>query len=196
MALLPLLLGLAIFFAAHIFTTMREQRAAAIGRLGAGRYKALYSLVSAAGLVLIIWGFWYYRTQGYIPLWEPPRFFSHITLLLMWPAMVLFAAAEGPPGHIKARVRHPMLAGLKLWAFGHLLANGDLGSLLLFAAFLAYGVFDRIAVKKREAVEGARTIVASGRVDLIAITLGTLVWLVIVFWLHSLLIGVSVLPGR
>lgn len=196
MSLLPLLAGLAIFFAAHLLTTRRAQRAAMIAQYGAGTYRGLYSLVSAIGLVLIVWGFGYYRAQGYIPLWEPPRFFSHITLLLMWPAMILLAAAYSPPGHIRAKAKHPMLAAIKLWAFGHLLANGDLGSLLLFGSFLAYGVYDRIAMKKREAAEGARTLAPNATGDIIAVMAGTLVWLAIMFWLHPLLFGVAVLPGR
>ncbi len=193
MSLFPLILGLAIFFAAHVFTICRGARADARNRLGEGAYKGGYSLVSAVGRGLIIWGFGYYRSQGYIPVWSPPRFLSHIALLLMLPAMILLVATY-LPGKIKQKAKHPMLAAVKLWALAHLLANGDLGSLLLFGSFLAYGVYDRIAVKKRALAEVTPAL-GPGKPanDIAAIVIGTTVYAAFVFWLHPILIGVSVI---
>src|SRR5439155_26465655 len=71
--LLVIIMGLALFFAAHVFTTKREARAQAIARLGEGTYKILYSLASLAGLALIIWGFAHYRATGWIDVWYPPK---------------------------------------------------------------------------------------------------------------------------
>lgn len=196
MSLLPLIAGLAVFFAMHDFTTRRQARAALIERMGLGTYRGFYSLVSAVGLVLIIWGFGYYRSKGYITIWDPPRWMGHINLLLMLPALILLAAAY-LPGKISAAAKHPMLAGTKLWAFGHLLTNGDLGSILLFGSFLAYGVYDRIAVKKRAALEGPGKAKAGKPVnDLLAIGIGGALYIAIAFLLHPVLFGVSVLPGR
>ena len=112
-----------------------------IGRLGEGGYKGLYSLVSAVGLVLIVWGFSSYRSAGYIQVWTPPRAIFHpIALFLLWFAFVALAATYAPPGKIKSVLRHPMLVAVKAWALSHLLVNGDLGSMLLVGGLLAWAV--------------------------------------------------------
>ena len=127
---------------------MRPQRAALIARIGEGPYKVAYSLVSLVGIVLIGYGFARYRAAGMIDVWDPPRWLRHVNNLLLWPAFVCIAAAY-IPGDIKRVLKHPMLVGIKLWAFGHLLANGDLGSIILFGSFLAWAVYDRITLKRR-----------------------------------------------
>jgi uncharacterized membrane protein len=130
-----LILGLVLFLGIHSLTTMRTTRAAMIGRLGEGPYKGLYSLVSAVGLVLIVWGFGRYRGAGYIQVWNPPfAIFHPIALVLLWFAFVALASAYAPPSRIKSVLRHPMLVAVKAWALSHLLVNGDLGSMLLFGA--------------------------------------------------------------
>ena len=145
-----LILGLVLFLGIHTLTTMRDARATVIGRLGEGPYKGLYSLVSAVGLVLIVWGFSSYRSGGYIQVWNPPiAIFHPIALVLLWFAFVALAATYAPPGKIKAMLRHPMLVAVKAWALSHLLVNGDLGSMLLFGGLLAWAVYDRIALKRR-----------------------------------------------
>jgi uncharacterized membrane protein len=189
MGLVILILGLAAFIAPHVFVTQREARAAAVARLGEGPYKGLFSLVSIVGVVLIAWGFAQYRASGPIELWSPPTWTRHLAAVLVWPAIVLIVAAY-IPGHIKLRLKHPMLAGVKLWALAHLLANGDLGSILLFGGILAWAVFDRISLKRRTD-PGAPPIPAGGwRNDVAAVIVGTLVYLALGFWFHPLVIGV------
>src|SRR5215813_2786620 len=122
-----LVLGLILFLAPHTFTTLRPQRAAAIGRLGEGAYKGLYSLLSAVGLLLIIWGFGRYRSAGYIQVWNPPfALFHPLALVLLWLAFVALAATYAPASRIKGLLRHPMLVAVKVWALSHLLVNGDI----------------------------------------------------------------------
>src|SRR5512139_79647 len=112
-----LILGLVLFLGIHTLTTLRPTRAAMIGRLGEGPYKGLYSLVSAVGLVLIVWGFSRYRSAGYIQVWNPPfAIFHPIALFLLWFAFVALVAAYGPPSRIKSILRHPMLVAVKVWA--------------------------------------------------------------------------------
>src|SRR6478752_3496608 len=147
-----MILGLVLFFTAHIFTTKRDARAQAIARLGEGTYKIGYSVVSLAGLALIVWGFAHYRATGWIDVWYPPKALKHITVALMLPAVILVVASY-LRGRIYATLKHPMLAGIKLWAAAHLLANGDLGSIILFGSFLGWAVYDRITLKRR--VSGA-----------------------------------------
>jgi uncharacterized membrane protein len=192
-----LILGLILFLGGHAFTMVRGPRAALIGRIGEGPYKGLYSLVSLAGVVLIAIGFGRYRAGGYTPVWDPPVFTRHLALLLVWPAFIMFAAAY-LPGRIKSALKHPMLAGVKVWALAHLIANGDLGSILLFGSILIWAVLARIAAKRRDEVRdhaGPAAAPAGVRNDLIAIAIGTVVWLAFLLRLHVWLIGVPVLPG-
>src|SRR3569833_2676601 len=189
-----MLLGLLLFFAPHVFTTKRDARAQAIARLGEGTYKILYSAVSLAGLALIIWGFAHYRAAGWIDVWYPPKVLKHITLALMLPAVILVVASY-LRGRIYATLKHPMLAGIKLWAAAHLLANGDLGSIILFGSFLGWAVYDRISLKHRTD-SGAPPIPVGGvSNDLIAIAVGIVAYLALAFAIHPVVIGVLVMGG-
>lgn len=184
-----MLAGLVLFLGVHTLTTMRETRAALMGRIGEGPYKGLYSLVSLAGLVLIVWGYGRYRAAGYSPVWDPPQGLHPVALVLMWLSFVALAAAYSPAGKIKGVLRHPMLVGVKAWALAHLLVNGDLGSIILFAAFLAWAVYDRIAVKRRGDAGAPSSNFTSG--DLIAVVVGSVAYAAM-FWLHPWVIGVPI----
>ena len=192
--MLLLLSGLIVFLGAHTFSTLREPqggpRGALIGRLGDGGYKGLYSLVSALGLGLIVWGFIHYRNIGYIPLWTPASWTHPVALVLMWVSFVSLTATYSPPGKIKSTLRHPMLVAVKAWAVAHLLVNGDAGSLLLFSAFLAWAVWDRIALKRR-GDQGAPAVAGPTVGDAIALAVGTVSYIAM-WWLHPLIIGVPV----
>src|SRR5476651_909909 len=189
-AMALLIAGLVVFLGVHTLTTLRGPRAVLIGGLGEGGYKGLYSAVSAVGLVLIVWGFSRYRAHDYLQLWTPPSALKPLAILLMWFAFVALAATYSPAGKIKAALRHPMLVSVKAWALAHLLANGDLGALLLFGAFLAWAVYDRIAVKRRGDMGAPPSGFTSG--DMIAIAVGTVAY-VTMLWLHPMLIGVAII---
>ncbi|MBR0801014.1 NnrU family protein [Bradyrhizobium jicamae] len=192
MGLLVLILGLVLFLGIHVLTTRRELRAGLVKAMGEGAYKGVYSLVSVAGLVLIVWGFGHYRSAGMIEVWTPPTAFKHITVALMLPAVILVAASY-IRGRIYTTLKHPMLAGVKLWAFAHLLANGDLGSIILFGSFLAWAVYDRISLKRRSD-PGAPPIPVGGLTnDLIAIAVGVVAYLALAFAFHPVVIGVPVM---
>ncbi len=191
MGLLVMILGLVLFFAAHVFTTKREARAQAIGKLGEGTYKILYALVSLAGLALIVWGFALYRATGWIDIWYPPKAMKHITIALMLPAVILVVASY-LRGRIYATLKHPMLAGIKLWAAAHLLANGDLGSIILFGSFLGWAVYDRISLKHRTDSGGPPIPVGGVTNDLIAVAVGVVAYLALAFAFHPVVIGVPV----
>src|SRR2546430_17627618 len=106
-----MILGLLVFFGVHTLTTQREPRARVIASLGEGGYKIGYSLASAIGLVLIVWGFASYRATGWIDVWNPPTVLKHITVALMLPAVIL-AGASYIPGRIYTQLKYPMLAGV------------------------------------------------------------------------------------
>lgn len=193
MGLAVLILGLLIFLGAHVFVTKREVRAAAIARLG-NLYCLVVMVASMIGLALIVWGYAHYRANGLIDVWSPPNFMRHITISLTWFAVVLVLAAY-LPGHIKAKTKYPMLAGVKVWAFGHLLSNGDLGSIILFGSFLGWAVYTRISAKKREAAGEITRTVAADRGwanDAIAVGLGTVLYLALAYVFHPAIIGVPV----
>jgi uncharacterized membrane protein len=189
MGLLIMILGLALFIGAHVFITMRERRAVAIARLGEWPYKGVLALASLVGIILIGYGFASYRAAGMINVWSPPAFTRHVTDLLVWPAIV-FVVAAYVRGDIARVLKHPMLVGVKLWALAHLISNGDLGSIILFGAILGWAVFDRITLKRRSD-PGAPPIPYGGRTnDIIAVVVGTLLYLALGFWFHPYVIGV------
>jgi uncharacterized membrane protein len=190
MGLAILILGLVLFLANHLFVTRREARAAAIARLGKLVYFALFGAVSLVALVLIVWGYASYRTHEWVDIWQPPTFMRHITVLLMLFA-VIFATATFIPSHIKARLKYPMLAAVKTWALAHLLSNGDLGSILLFASFLAWAVIARISLKRR--TDAVLPVAPSGYTnDVIVVLVGVVVYLAIGYAFHPAVIGVPV----
>jgi uncharacterized membrane protein len=185
------ILGLVVFLGAHVFVTMRDRRATLVAGIGEWPYRGLFSLVSIVGIVLIAYGFASYRAAGSITVWSPPAWTRHIVEILMWPASIMIVAAY-IPGNIKRVLKHPMLAGVKTWAFAHLCANGDLGGMILFASVLAWAVYDRITLKHRSDA-GAPPIPVGGAVnDLIAIIVGTIVYFALGFVFHPVVIGVPV----
>jgi uncharacterized membrane protein len=190
MGLLILIVGLVVLLGAHIFVTFRDARAAAMARLGQNGYRALFALVSIAGLVLIVWGYGQYRAHELIQVWSPPVFMRHITVGLMLFAVIFFTAAF-IPSHIKAKLKHPMLASVKTWALAHLLSNGDLGSILLFGAFLAWGVYARIAAKRRGDV-GTTTSPAGWTNDILVVVIGIVIYLALGYAFHPMVIGAPV----
>ncbi len=182
------ILGLIIFFGAHALpTAARGVRDGLIGRLGEGSYKGLFSLVALAGFALIIIG---WRGADASLLYSPPPYLRHIAYLLMAIAMILIVAAYAPAGRIAHAVKHPMLAAVKVWAFAHLLTNGEVRSVLLFGAFLVYAVIDRIAVKRRGA-----PVPAAGpwSADIAVILIGAAVFAAIFFYLHRYIAGVALI---
>jgi uncharacterized membrane protein len=191
MGLAVMILGLVLFLGVHTLTSQRDLRARIIASTGEGAYKLGYALASLIGLVLIVWGFAHHRATGWIDVWYPPKALKHITVALMLPAVILVVAS-----YIRARIyttlKHPMLAGVKLWALAHLLANGDLGSIILFGSFLGWAVFNRISLKRR-ADPGAPPIPVGGTGnDLIAVAVGFVAYLALAFAFHPVVIGVPV----
>ena len=193
--MLVLILGLAVFLGVHSTRIFAEDwRNQMVSRLGENGWKAAYSVASLAGFVLIIWGYGLARAAGSPVLYVPPTFLSHIAFLLMLIAfIILFAAYFGDK--IRGALKHPMLVAVKVWALAHLLANGDLASLVLFVSFLAWAVADRISVKRRVAASTGRVVLGGLAGDAVAVVIGTGVYLAFMFWLHEAWIGVPVLPG-
>jgi uncharacterized membrane protein len=185
------ILGLVVLLGAHVFVTMRGRRAALIAGIGEWPYRGLFSLVAIVGVLLIGYGFASYRAAGPIMVWYPPAWTRHIVVALMWPASILLVAAY-IPGNIKRVLKHPMLVGVKTWAVAHLCANGDLGGIILFASVLAWAVYDRITLKHRADPAPPIPAIRGNPNDLLAIIVGTIVYLALGFVFHPVVIGVPV----
>jgi uncharacterized membrane protein len=189
MGLAIMVFGLVLFIGMHLVTTRRAQRAGLIARLGEGGYKGLYSLVSIVGVVLIAWGFARYRATGWIDVWYPPAWTRHVAVALILPAIVFFVAPYSP-GRIKTTLKHPMLVGIKLWALAHLIANGDLGSIVLFGSLLGWAVVDRISLKHRTDPGTPPIPVGGVQKDIIAVVAGLALYLALGFLFHPYAVGV------
>jgi uncharacterized membrane protein len=192
--MLKLLSGLILFHGIHLVPTRTGLRASMVERLGRSGYMGLFSFASLIGLILIVIGYGDMRglARANPQLWVPPTWTRHLVYLLMVPAMILLVAAY-VPSRIRDRVRHPMLASIKLWALAHLLVRGDLASLLLFGSFLAYGIYDRISVKKRQALGPLGDRPGTARGDIIVIGVGLVVYAFMLFVGHGALMGVPLL---
>jgi uncharacterized membrane protein len=191
MGLLLLVIGLIVFLGPHVLVTLREPRAEMVKRLGEWPYKGLFAVVSLVGLYLIGVGFGMYRAGGVIEIWSPPSFTRHITEALMLPAAI-FVVAAYLPGEIKRRLKHPMLVGVKTWAVAHLLANGDLGGIILFGSVLAWAVYDRITLKRRTDPGGPPIPIGGWRNDVAAVIVGLILYLALGLVFHPLVVGLPV----
>lgn len=191
--MMVLIVGLILFLGVHLLPTSPELRQDLESRLGTGPYKIIFSLLSIAGLVIIVLGFHKLQLHpGKNPvLWNPPLWTRHIAVGLMLPAMI-FLVASVIPSRIRTAVRHPMLVAIKIWAFAHLIANGDLGALLLFGSFLAFAVYDRISVKRRGALGPLGSAQPTSALnDVVVLVLGIALYAALLFGGHTWLIGVS-----
>ncbi|MES2403231.1 MAG: NnrU family protein [Pseudomonadota bacterium] len=186
-----LILGLVLFLGMHSVHMLAPRfRDRMVARIGLWPWKGLYSLVAIAGFVLIVIGFGMARAQPHL-LYVPPAWLRHLNALFTLVAFVLVVAAYVPRNHLKAKIGHPMLAGVKLWALGHLLAIGYLHDVVLFGAFLAWAVADFAVSRRRDRATG--TVYPAGTItgDVLAIVVGAAAWAIFAFLLHLRLIGVS-----
>ena len=139
-----LIIGLVLFFAVHLVPDL-ALKSALVKTFGRQGYRGLFSLVALAGLGLIIYGKGH---SAYELIWAPPLAMRYVTAVLMLIAIVLLTISV-LPNNLRRGIRHPMLLGVCLWAVGHLLANGNLSTLLLCGSFLAFSVWKMLAVSKR-----------------------------------------------
>jgi uncharacterized membrane protein len=186
-----LVLGLVVFLATHSVRIFADDwRSKQIAHLGLRKYKNIYSVVALAGLVLIVWGYGLARTNPVV-LWTPPGWTRHVAALLNLPAFILLAAANPKGNFIKAAVGHPMVLGVKVWAFAHLIANGTLADVVLFGAFLVWSVADFAASRRRDRRERVTYPSCSPARNASTVVVGVALWIAFAFWLHAWLIGVA-----
>lgn len=185
-----LVLGLVLFLGAHSSRIFFDgPRQAVIGRLGANGWKGAYSLVSALGLALLIWGYGQAR-QAPVALWTPSVGLRHAASLLTLAAFVLLAAAYVPRNAIKARLHHPMVLAVKVWALGHLLANHTLADVVLFGSFLVWAVLSFRAARRRDRAAGIAYPAGTAVGTALTVVAGGAAWAAFAFWAHAAWIGV------
>ena len=189
--MLLLILGLIIFLGVHSLGIFAEDwRRRQILHFGAAGWKGRFALVSLVGFVMIIVGFGEARVTPVL-IYAPSDWLRHLNILRTLIASVLVAAAYTPGNRIKARIGHPMLAGVAIWAFGHLLAVGTLSDVVLFGAFLVWALVDFVVSSLRDRRDGTIYPPGSRQGDITAITVGVVVWIAFAVWLHRWLIGVN-----
>lgn len=190
-----LILGLVLFLGAHSVRVFADGwRTAMVARLTPNGWKGLYSLVSIAGLALIVIGFGAARQQPTL-LWVPPIWTRHIASLLVLVALVMLVAAYVPGNHVKAKLHHPMILGVKVWAFAHLVSNQMLAEIVLFGAFLVWAVLSYRAAKARDRAD--HVTYAPGRVGptIVTVLAGCGLWAFFAFWAHGAWFGVRPFGG-
>jgi uncharacterized membrane protein len=189
--MLVLILGLIPFMGLHSIRIVADGwRTRQIERIGLNRWKIIYSIVAAVGLVLIVAGFAMARRHP-VPLYVPPTWLRHLNSLFMLIALILFPAARVPGNAIKARLHHPQVLAVKTWAFGHLLATGMLHDVLLFGAFLLWAVVLFAAARRRDRRNGTLYPPVTLKGTVIVVAAGLVLWALFAFWLHAALFGVN-----
>jgi uncharacterized membrane protein len=190
-SMVALVLGLVLFLGMHSTRIFADGwRTSTIERFGSKEYKFLYSLLSIAGFVLILWGYSLAR-QNPVVLWNPPPVgLRHAVSLLTLAAFVLVVAAYVPGNHLKAKLRHPMILGVMLWALSHLIVNNTLADVVLFGSFLVWAVLDYWSSRRRERTLATVLDGTTSR-TVLTVVIGVVAWAVFAFWLHRVWIGVS-----
>ena len=193
--MLFLICGLVLFLGSHSLRIgPASLRDGLVQRLGAGGFKGLYSIVSLIGFALIIWGYGQARLTP-TPVWLPPVATRHIAILLMLPALILMVAAYVPGNVLKAKLHHPMVLSVKVWALAHLLSNGNLADILLFGSFLIWAVFNFRAARQRDRANPTEAGASKPLALILTLVLGTGAWAALIMGGHRLLIGVSPFGG-
>ena len=182
--------GLILFLGVHSLRMVGEGwRTRVRASVGEATFKGVYSVLSIVGFALLVWGFGQAR-QSPVQLWSPPVAMRHVALLLTLISFILLAAAYVPGNGIKARVHHPMVLGVKVWALSHLLANGNVAHVVLFGSFLVWAIWNFTASRRRDRLTGVTYPPGKGSATAITIVVGIAAWLAFALFLHGWLIGV------
>jgi uncharacterized membrane protein len=190
-----LITGLVLFLGIHSARIFAEgARTRFIAERGEATWKILFSLVSAIGIGLIVWGYGQARQQPVV-LWSSPAWTRHVAFALTLVAFVLLTAAYVPFNGIKARLHHPMVLGTKTWALAHLLANNTLADVLLFGGFLVWAVLSFRAARTRDRAGNVSYAPGNLSATVRTIIVGVFVWAGFAFWAHGYVTGVALAAG-
>lgn len=187
-----MIIGLLIFLGSHSVRIFAENwRLQQLAKRGEANWKLVYSAVSIIGLAIAIYGFGQMRLDP-IYVWHPPMAMRHAVALLMLPAFIMLVAAYVPHNAIKAKLGHPMMLSVKIWAFAHLLTNGRLGDIIFFTAFLIWAILAFKSAKKRDRLTPPAPVSTTKMATIVTVLIGLVAYVVFAFYLHAVLIGVPV----
>jgi uncharacterized membrane protein len=185
-----LIIGLLLFLGVHsVRIVADDQRTRWRQRWGVNAYKGLYVAISLVGFVLIVWGFGLAR-EAPTMLWSPPRGMRHLAALLTLIAFILLAASYVPRNHINARLHHPMVLSVKVWALAHLLSNGNVAHVVLFGSFLLWSVVCYSASRRRDRAQSITYPAGTAGATAITVVVGVVAWSAFAMVLHGLLMGI------
>jgi uncharacterized membrane protein len=187
-----LIAGVVVFAGVHLFSMLLSgQRDALKAGMGEGPYKGVYSLISLAGLALMIWGFWSLTSDPATSsvVYEPATWARHVTMLLVLLGFISLSGFHGK-GYLKQWLRNPFSIGISLWAVGHLLANGMLHDVLLFGTFLVLAVLDIVLSTVRGKRPGHEPQIRS---DMIAVVSGVVLYAVFLFGFHPYVLNLPII---
>lgn len=186
-----LLVGLVLFIGIHSVRIVAPQwRESMMEQLGTRNWRLLHAVVALVGLLTIIMGYGYARYSA-TWLWVPPVWTRHIAALLVLLAFIFLVIAMMPYSKIKAKVGHPLILAIKLWAFAHLLSNGTSADILLFGSFLVWSVVNYAVSRRRDRKNGVVRTAPSVKYDLLALPIAVVAYGIFAFYLHVILIGVA-----
>lgn len=186
-----LILGLVIFLGVHSVRIVADGwRTRTIAAWGEMRWKGLYAALSLLGFALIVWGYGQARLMP-VTVWQPPLPMRHVAALLTLISFVMLVATYVPGNAIKARLGHPMVLGVKVWALAHLLANGQLADMVLFGAFGVWAVLSFRSARQRDRINPPRPQASSVAATGLTVLVGVAAWAAFAFWGHRVLIGIA-----
>ena len=181
--------GIALFALVHLTAVASPGLRKTIRlSIGPNAYRSAFAALSITGLGLAVIG---WRATVPVAIYAPPGWGATLAFLLMFVAIVLFGAAHAKT-NIKRFVRHPQLTSIVLWAFAHLVSNGDMRSLILFSSMAVWATVEMILINHRDG-EWQKPERASPRSEMIAAAISVVIYLVLIA-LHPYFAGVSPLP--
>jgi len=215
------LLAFTGFFLTHSLPIRPPLRPRLVAHLGAAGFIAAYSALSLGALA------WVIAAAGrapYVPLWDWAPWQNYVVLDVMLAVCLLLALAIARPNPFSfggmrndafdpARpglvryTRHPLLLALALWSGAHLVPNGDLAHVILFAIFAGFALAGgRIVDRRRQREMGAdwQRLLDAVKVAppapwmplatlTLRLTMGVLLYAGLL-WLHPMVIGISPIP--
>jgi uncharacterized membrane protein len=186
-----LIAGLILFLGAHSTRVFADEwRTRMMDRIGEKSWKGLITVASILGFVLIVIGYGQARLTPVV-LWVPPVWTQHLAIAINLLAFIAITAAYVPGNSIKAKIGHPMVAGVKAWAIAHLIANGNLADVILFGAFLIWAVVDFRNSRRHDRTNGIQYAAGTMGRNVMTVVAGTVVWALFTMVLHVRLIGVA-----
>ena len=172
-----LIIGVLLWSFVHLYPSVfPERRSLLIEKLG-GKYKGIFAICIVFSIVLIVLG---WRSTVPSPVYDIPSWGRHLNMTTMFIAILLLGAGSSKGiSRIKQYIRHPMLTGVAIWGIGHLLANGDIRSVILFGGLTLWAIASMITISRNEGSWVKPTEIAGIKREGILLVITVVVYLVL-----------------